>query len=36
MNDFEDSDTKVKRNGETVIDSGHKGTEFLPLNPLGN
>jgi len=36
MNDFEDSDTKVKRNGETVIDSGHTGTEFLQLNPLGN
>lgn len=36
MNDFEDSDTKIKRNGETSIDSGHIGVPPLPLNPLGN
>jgi hypothetical protein len=34
--DFKISKEKIKRNGEVVIDNGHKGLAPLPLNPLGN
>jgi hypothetical protein len=34
--DFKSSSEKIKRNGEVIIDNGHKGLGPLPLNPLGN